>query len=128
MVWGPLTCAPLDFTFIFSRVHSNVERTSKWDEHIMILSFFFRERWRLHTIHSSSSCRRTWDFISSSDNLVVDVMIWAIPKYQDLSQGWTSLPTRNSISLSLNSSYLVLLLEAFNKEIWRDILFIEVNS
>ena len=65
-------------TFIFLRVHYNVEITSRWDEHIMNLSVFFEE---VLTRDSPLACRRSWHLISSCGELVVDVMMWAFLEY-----------------------------------------------
>ena len=67
----------------------------------------------------SSAWRKAQDLLSSSDNLAVNVMIWAIPRYRPicaiLNQFCSLLSTRTSISLMLNSSSL-LALDTFNKE------------
>ena len=64
--------------------------------------------------------RKAQILISSSNNLVVDVMIWAIPRYCPicalLNQFYPLLSTNTSISLRLSCSDLLLLLETFNKE------------
>ena len=89
----------------------------------MILCIFFMG---IHTRNPLSAWRRAWYSTLSSANLVVNVIIEAIPKYcptqARLNQGWSSVPTSISISFRLNSSDL-LLLEAFNKERWEDIFF-----
>ena len=67
-----------------------------------------------------SAWRKARDLLSSSDNLLVDVMMWAIPTYCPicalLNKFYSLLSTSTSISLRLNSSVLLLSLETFNKE------------
>ena len=77
------------------------------------------------------SLRKAQDFLPSYANLLVNVMIRAIPKYclilANENQDCSLLSTSTSVSLSLNCSDL-LLLGAFNKESWDDISFIEASS
>ena len=58
--------------------------------------------------------------MSSSDNLAVDVMIWAIPRYRPicalLNQFSSLLSTSTSITSKLNFPDLLLPLQTFNKE------------
>ena len=67
------------------------------------------------------ACKKVRDLLSSSDNLLVDVMIRAIPRYHPmcalLNQFCSLSSARISISLRLNSSDLLLPLETFNKEV-----------
>ena len=67
-----------------------------------------------------SAWRKARDLISSSDNLAVDVMIQAIPRYRPicalLNQFWSPLSTSTSISFRLNTSDSLLALETFSKE------------
>ena len=64
--------------------------------------------------------RKAQDLLSSSDNLLVDVVIWAISRYcltcALLNQFCSLLSASTSISLRLNPSGLPLPLEIFNKE------------
>ena len=104
------------FTLVFSRVYNNIKSTSQGDENIMILSVFSRES--ILRI-PSSAWRKARYLISTSANLVADVMIRAIPRYRPicalLNQFCSLLWTRTPISLRLNSSDF-LPLETFNKE------------
>ena len=83
----------------------------------MVLSIFSR---RVHATNPPSAWRKARDLLSSSDNLLVDVMIQAIPRYCPISallnQFCSLLSTSTSRSLRLNSSGLLLSLETFNKE------------
>ena len=63
------------FTLIFSRVYNDIKSTSKRDENTMILSIFAGG---VHVTDPLSVCWKVQDLISSSGNLVVDVMILAI--------------------------------------------------
>ena len=113
-------------TLVFSRVYSDIKSTSQRDENIMTLSVFPRG---VHTMDPPAqtplSLKEDQDLISSSDNLEVNVMIRAIPRYCPvcalLKQFCSSLSTSTSMSLRLNSSDLLLPLEIFNTE---DIFFI----
>ena len=104
-------------TLVFSRVYSDIKSTNQRNENIMILGVFPRGGPWI----PPSAWRKTRDLMSSSDNLSVDVMIWAIPKYHPicalLNQFCSSLSTSTSISLRLNSSDLLpASLETFSTE------------
>ena len=83
----------------------------------MILNVFPR---RVLATDPPSAWRKVQDLLSSSANLLVDVMIRAIPRYRPiyalLNQFCSLLSAGTSISLRLNSSDLLLSLETFNKK------------
>ena len=105
------------FSLVFSRVYNDIKSNGQRGENIMVLSIFPRG----FVLRIPPSAWRTArDLLSSSDNLLVDVMIRAIPRYCPvcalLNQSCSLLSTSTSISLRLNSSDLLLSLETFNKE------------
>ena len=78
-------------------------------------------RWKCHDPERlPSAWGKARNLMSCSDNLAVDVMIQAIPRYCPicplLNQFWSPLSTSTSMSLRLNSSDSLLALETFNKE------------
>ena len=96
---------------VFFRVYNDIKSTSQQNEKIMVLSVF---PWGPILRIPPLAWRKAGDLISSSNNLVVDVMIPAIPRYHPIcaliNQFCSLLSTNTSIS---NTS---MVLETFNKE------------